>query len=115
MSKFCEICEKVTVAGRRIQHHHAKGWRFKAPKTKRVFKPNLRDVALSIDGQTIKATVCMKCYKKLRAVEEAHVHAETASIEASEAKAEAKKVAKAKTVASAKPKKVAAKKVVETK
>lgn len=77
MSKFCEICEKVTVAGRRIQHHHAKGWRFKAPKTKRVFKPNLRSVTLDVEGKTIKASVCMKCYKKLRAVEEDnHVDAE---------------------------------------
>jgi ribosomal protein L28 len=77
MSNFCEICEKVTVAGRRIQHHHAKGWRFKAPKTKRVFKPNLREVSLDIEGQAIKATVCMKCYKKLRAVEAEQVHEHT--------------------------------------
>jgi ribosomal protein L28 len=77
MSKFCEICEKVTVAGRRIQHHHAKGWRFKAPKTKRVFKPNLREVSLDVEGTALKATVCMKCYKKLRSLhEEEHNHTE---------------------------------------
>ncbi|NMC09137.1 50S ribosomal protein L28 [Candidatus Microgenomates bacterium] len=66
MSKLCEICGKSTVAGNRIQHKHSVGWRYKAPKSKRQFKPNLKNVDLDVDGSLVKATVCMKCYKKLR-------------------------------------------------
>ncbi len=66
MSKVCEICEKSTVAGKRIQHHHSIGWRFKAPRSKRTFKPNLKKVKVDVDGTTKSMNICMKCYKKLR-------------------------------------------------
>ena len=68
MSKVCEICGKSTVSGNRIQHKHSVGWRYKAPKAKRVFEPNLRTIEVQVDGSDVpvKMTVCMKCYKKLR-------------------------------------------------
>ncbi|MCD4756479.1 50S ribosomal protein L28 [bacterium] len=66
MSKVCYICKKSTIAGKRIQHKHAGGWRFKAPKTNRVFKPNLKKVSLEVDGKKKRVTICMKCYKRLR-------------------------------------------------
>jgi large subunit ribosomal protein L28 len=66
MSKVCEICGKSTVAGNRIQHKHSVGWRYKAPKSKRTFKPNLRNVEVEVDGKATKLSSCMKCYKKLR-------------------------------------------------
>jgi len=66
MSKHCDLCEKITIAGRRIQHHHSIGWRYKAPRTNRVFKPNLRKVDIVVDGKKIKVSTCMKCYKRLR-------------------------------------------------
>ncbi|HRI05467.1 MAG TPA: L28 family ribosomal protein [Candidatus Dojkabacteria bacterium] len=66
MTKICAICGKGRKAGKRIQHHHSIQWRFKAPKTVRVFKPNLRKIDLEVEGQVIRADVCMKCYKRLR-------------------------------------------------
>ena len=66
MSKQCYICGKSTVAGRNIQHHHSIGWRFKAPKTTRTFKPNLKKINIEVDGKEMKVPVCMKCYKRLR-------------------------------------------------
>lgn len=60
------MCGKSTVAGRRIQHHHSIQWRFKAPKTTRQFKPNLRKLKVELDGKEKKMLVCMKCYKRLR-------------------------------------------------
>ena len=66
MSKVCEICQKSTVAGNRIQHKHSIGWRYKAPKTKRTFKPNLRTIEVELDGAIKKVSTCMKCYKRLR-------------------------------------------------
>ncbi|HPQ78937.1 MAG TPA: 50S ribosomal protein L28 [Candidatus Dojkabacteria bacterium] len=66
MSKICELCGKSTVSGNRIQHKHSVGWRYKAPKTKRVFRPNLRNVNVEIDGTPTKVNICMKCYKQLK-------------------------------------------------
>ena len=66
MAKICELCGKSTVAGKRIQHHHSIGWRFKAPKSKRTFKPNIRKIKVDVDGNTQSIYVCMKCYKKLQ-------------------------------------------------
>jgi len=66
MTKFCAICGKSRIVGNRIQHHHSQGWRFKAPKSKRVFKPNVKQIKLEYNGQVVKVDVCMKCYKKLR-------------------------------------------------
>jgi large subunit ribosomal protein L28 len=71
MSKVCYICGKSTVAGKNIQHKHSEGWRYKAPKTNRTFKPNLKKIKLDINGKPMKVSVCMKCYKKLRQEQEA--------------------------------------------
>lgn len=66
MSKLCDICTKSTVSGNRIQHKHSVGWRYKAPKTKRQFKPNLRSLVVEVDGVPTKVNACMKCYKRLK-------------------------------------------------
>ncbi|MCA9376339.1 50S ribosomal protein L28 [Candidatus Nomurabacteria bacterium] len=66
MAKYCELCEKQTVAGRRIQHHHSIQWRFRAPRTTRTFKPNVRKVKMDVDGKVKNVSVCMKCYKRMR-------------------------------------------------
>lgn len=70
MAKTCELCAKSTVFGNRIQHKHSTGWRYKAPKTKRAFKPNLRNIEVEIDGVKTKVVACMKCYKRLRKEQE---------------------------------------------
>ena len=101
MSKVCEICDKATIAGKRIQHHHSIGWRFKAPRSLRVFKPNLRTVQLEVEGKVVRATVCMKCYKKLRS----QADAEAVLVEQVAAEKSARVAAKAAKVAAAgKPK-----------
>jgi ribosomal protein L28 len=66
MTKVCEICGKTNISGRRIQHHSSIGWRFRAPKTKRKFRANLRETKLEKNGEIKRYNVCMKCYKKLR-------------------------------------------------
>lgn len=65
-TKVCAICEKQDMAGRRIQHHHSVGWRFKAPRSLRVFKTNMRKVDINVNNTVVRANVCMKCYKKLK-------------------------------------------------
>ncbi len=70
MAKICELCGKSTVSGNSIQHKHSGGWMYKAPKTKRTFKPNLRKIDVDIEGTPSKIRACMKCYKKLKAEQE---------------------------------------------
>jgi len=52
--------------GNNIRHKHAGKWELKAPKTKRVWKPNLRKIELKLDNRKRKIQVCMKCYKKIQ-------------------------------------------------
>lgn len=69
MSRVCEICGKATVAGKRVQHH-SKGskWRYKAPKSARVFKPNVAKIkVMDEEGNVGSIKVCMKCLKKSKA------------------------------------------------
>ncbi|MBN1374030.1 50S ribosomal protein L28 [Candidatus Dojkabacteria bacterium] len=68
MSKVCEICGKGVVHGNNIRHKHAGKWERKAPKTKRIWKPNLRAVSLEVDGVKKSVKVCMKCHKKISKV-----------------------------------------------
>jgi large subunit ribosomal protein L28 len=73
MAKECYICGKSTKAGKNIQHKHSEGWRYKAPKTNRKFKPNFKKITLEVDGKPKKVTICMKCYKRLRKNESARI------------------------------------------
>lgn len=66
MAKVCELCGKSTTAGRRIQHHHSIGWKYKAPRSIRSFIPNLRKIKVDAEGEVKNIQVCMKCYKRLR-------------------------------------------------
>lgn len=66
MAKICAVCGKSNMAGGSIQHKHSIGWRFKAPRTKRLFKTNTRKIDLETNGVVVRTDICMKCYKKLR-------------------------------------------------
>jgi ribosomal protein L28 len=67
MSKTCDFSGKKRITGKRIQHHHSEGWRFKAPRTNRVFKTNVREIKVKdSNGKEVKLSIAMKYYKKLR-------------------------------------------------
>ncbi len=71
MSRECELTGRKTSFGGNKKHRRgASGgsgvWAFKAPNTKRTWKPNLRKVKLEVDGQTKRVKISMKAYKKLR-------------------------------------------------
>lgn len=61
----CDICSKRRQIGRQSRHKKGvagKQWAKRAPKTVRIFKPNLQNV--TIDGK--KMRLCTKCLKKIR-------------------------------------------------
>ena len=67
MANICDFSGKSVRAGRRIQHHHSEGWRFKAPRTPRMFKPNIRKIKVKdASGKEVQLSIAMKYYKKLR-------------------------------------------------
>lgn len=69
MSYICEICGKKSTVGSSQIHGRGvagKRWLKRAPKTRRVFKPNLQNITLLISGETKKMRICAKCIKRIK-------------------------------------------------
>lgn len=72
MSRSCEIIGIKTQYGGNRKHRRGKSgaggvWRFKAPRTTRTWKPNIRKArVLTPAGEVKRVNVSMKAYKKLR-------------------------------------------------
>jgi large subunit ribosomal protein L28 len=60
MSRICDVCGRGPVTGGAVSHAHN--------VNKRVFKPNLRNIKLEIDGVNQNAKICMRCLKSLSKV-----------------------------------------------
>ena len=65
MAGLCEVCGKKTVFGRNIRHKHSGRWKRKAPRTSRMFKPNVHAHRFVIDGKRVKINVCTQCMKTM--------------------------------------------------
>lgn len=63
MAGKCEICGKSTAFGRNIRHRHAGRWERKAPRTNRVFRPNVHKQTLSINGKRLRVNICTRCLR----------------------------------------------------
>jgi len=72
MARVCEICGKGSQFGQNIRHRHSGQWKFRAPRTKRQWEPNLQSVRGLMDGKTVRrmrvCTRCIKAGKVIRAV-----------------------------------------------
>jgi len=66
MSKVCFSCGKSVAFGGHRKHKYGGGWAYRAQRTPRKFKPNMRKIKIEKDGKTQTVDVCMKCYKKMR-------------------------------------------------
>ena len=64
----CEVCGKGAMHGQNIRNTHSVGWRFRAPRTKRTFQPNLQPVRALVSGTVSKLKVCTKCIKANKVV-----------------------------------------------
>jgi large subunit ribosomal protein L28 len=60
---ICVVCGKAPMSGQNIRNTHSIGWRYRAPRTKRVFKPNLVSVKTNTNGTARRVKVCAKCLK----------------------------------------------------
>lgn len=49
--------------GRNIRHKHAGRWERRAPKTNRVFRPNVQKRTVIIDGRPVRMAICTRCLR----------------------------------------------------
>ena len=59
----CAACGKTTMFGRNIRHKHSGRWERKAPKTNRMFRPNLHVRRLIVDGVMRRVQLCTRCLR----------------------------------------------------
>ncbi len=65
----CFNCDKGAVRGRSHTHHRGVAggrWLKRAPKTQRVFKPNLQRVTIVVQGNQAAIKLCTKCIKRIK-------------------------------------------------
>jgi len=60
MACSCEICGKKSMGGHRISHAHN--------VSKRLWRPNLRNVRVVVAGGTATMKVCTRCLRSGRVV-----------------------------------------------
>jgi len=66
MSRVCYFCGKSVSFGGNRKHKYGGGWAYRAQRTTRKFKPNMRKIKIEEDGKKKKVDICMKCYKRMR-------------------------------------------------
>ncbi len=65
----CFHCAKGILLGRSHTHHRGVAggrWKKRAPKTARLFKPNLHKTTILANGKHKKVLLCSKCLKRVK-------------------------------------------------
>ena len=65
----CYNCGKTVLFGRSHTHHRGVAggrWKKRAPKTQRIFKPNLQVFKILEDGKVKRVRLCTKCIKRVK-------------------------------------------------
>ncbi len=72
MGRRCDLTDRKTLHGGARRHRRGRSgangvWNFKAPRTTRTWRPNLRPArVINPDGKIETLKISMKAYKKLR-------------------------------------------------
>lgn len=61
----CQVCGKAPTFGRNIRHKHSGGWARRAPKTNRMFRPNIQKTTLTLGGTPVQVKVCTQCLRTM--------------------------------------------------
>ncbi|NTU47244.1 hypothetical protein HGA88_06465 [Candidatus Roizmanbacteria bacterium] len=65
----CFNCGKGVLYGRSHTHHRGVAggrWKKRAPKTQRIFEPNLQKVDIMNAGKEQRVKLCTKCIKRVK-------------------------------------------------
>ncbi|MCD6226109.1 50S ribosomal protein L28 [bacterium] len=66
----CQICGKKARVGRVSKHRRgvaSRRFAHRAPKKKKVFRPNIQKTTITIGGVKLRLRVCASCLKKMKA------------------------------------------------
>lgn len=66
MAMKCFLCHKGRMVGRQHKHHPGVAggrWKRRAPKTLKIFKPNLHWTKIKIEGTPKRVRLCTKCLR----------------------------------------------------
>ncbi len=69
MAFVCDICGKGKMVGSQHKHHPGVAggrWKKRAPKTQKIFKPNLHWATISVEGSRKRVRLCTKCLRRAR-------------------------------------------------
>jgi len=69
MAYKCDLCGKGRLVTRMGKHHKGVAggkWKHRAPKTRRVLKPNLHSYRGVLNGVKGKWRLCTKCLRKVK-------------------------------------------------
>lgn len=72
----CDNCGKGRMVGRSHRHHPGVAggrWKKRAPKTQKIFKPNLHVARVTINGVSKRMKLCTKCLRLIRLAESKRV------------------------------------------
>lgn len=65
----CYYCQKGKIYGRSHTHHRGVAggrWKKRAPKTQRIYFPNLQKMNIIEDGKEKRVKLCTKCLKRIK-------------------------------------------------
>jgi large subunit ribosomal protein L28 len=65
----CYHCGKGALYGRSHTHHRGVAggrWKKRAPKTQKIFQPNLQPMQILEDGEVLRVRLCTKCIKRVK-------------------------------------------------
>lgn len=66
MALKCFNCDKGVMIGKQHKHHPGVAggrWKRRAPKTRKVFRPNLHVAHILLEGNRKKVKLCTKCLR----------------------------------------------------
>jgi len=69
MAYKCATCNKGVMIGRQHKHHPGVAggrWKKRAPKTQKIFKPNLHNTRILINGAYKRVRLCTKCLRRAK-------------------------------------------------
>jgi len=69
MTNKCYHCGKTVLFGQSHTHHRGVAggrWKKRAPKTRRIFRPNLQKVTILQKGKKKQVKLCAKCIKRIK-------------------------------------------------
>lgn len=65
--RACVLCGKTTKVGMDTTHKHGGQWAMRAPKSQKLWKPNLQVAKVEIEGVGVrKMRFCVKCLRQVK-------------------------------------------------